>query len=218
MIEYFILFMIYSILGWIIEVIATYTDNHGFVNRGFLIGLYCPIYGASAILMITLLNNFKEPFVIFIMSILICSIAEYLTSYIMETVFKARWWDYSKKKFNINGRICLTNSLFFGIMGLLLITYINPFISSLINDISINTINIIFYILTIIFIIDSIISFCLVFKIKKTANFLKKDNTNEITKKVKELVNNSFLSKRLFRAFPSFDVIKDIEKKLRGRR
>ena len=217
--QYFLLYMIYSLLGWLCEVIATYDKQKGFVNRGFLIGPYCPIYGICSILMILLLNNYKDIFLLFIMSIIICSFAEYITSYLMEKLFNARWWDYSKKPLNLNGRVCLRNSLFFGIMGVILIKYINPFITNYILRLSINTTNILFYIILIIFLIDNIISFKIVFKIKQTTRFIKMDNTREITEKVKEILNKTFFGKRIVNAFPNINIVfKDIEKKIRGKK
>ena len=93
---YFLIFIIYSMTGWLLEVISTYPDTKCFVNRGFMVGPYCPIYGKCALLMIFLLHPFKKIYTIFIMSVIICSVAEYITSYVMEKLFKARWWDYSK--------------------------------------------------------------------------------------------------------------------------
>lgn len=211
--------MIYSSLGWICEVFATYDKKKGFVNRGFLIGPYCPIYGISSILMILLLSHFQDILVLFSASLIICSTAEYITSYLMEKIFNARWWDYSKKPFNLNGRICLRNSLFFGIMGALLIKYINPFITSCVLMMSVNATNILFYIILIIFIIDNIVSFKIVFKIKQTTKFIKMDNTREITEKVKEILNKTFFGKRVVKAFPNISIVfKDIEKRIRGKK
>ena len=216
---YFILYIIYSFIGWVIEVIATSKDNKGFVNRGFLIGPYCPIYGTCALLMILILPNQENIFLLFLMSLLICSISEYLTSYVMEKLFKARWWDYSSRRFNLNGRICLKMSLGFGLLGVILVRYVNPFITSYLIKIPNNIVDIIFYILIIIFAIDNIISFKVVLKIKETTKFIKMDNTREITEKVKALLGNSFLVKRLLKAFPDFRVIiKDLERKIRGKK
>ena len=216
---YFILYIIYSFIGWVIEVIATSKDNKGFVNRGFLIGPYCPIYGTCALLMILILPNQKNIFLLFLMSLLICSISEYLTSYVMEKLFKARWWDYSSRRFNLNGRICLKMSLGFGLLGVILVRYVNPFITSYLIKIPNNIVDIIFYILIIIFAIDNIISFKVVLKIKETTKFIKMDNTKEITEKVKAILGNSFLVKRLLKAFPDFRVIiKDLERKIRGKK
>lgn len=216
---YFILYIIYSFIGWVIEVIATSKDNKGFVNRGFLIGPYCPIYGTCALLMILILPNQENIFLLFLMSLLICSISEYLTSYVMEKLFKARWWDYSSRRFNLNGRICLKMSLGFGLLGVILVRYVNPFITSYLIKIPNNIVDIIFYILIIIFAIDNIISFKVVLKIKETTKFIKMDNTKEITEKVKAILGNSFLVKRLLKAFPDFRVIiKDLERKIRGKK
>lgn len=216
---YFILYIIYSFIGWVIEVIATSKDNKGFVNRGFLIGPYCPIYGICALLMILILPNQENIFLLFLMSLLICSISEYLTSYVMEKLFKARWWDYSSRRFNLNGRICLKISLGFGLLGVILVRYVNPFITSYLIKIPNNIVDIIFYILIIIFAIDNIISFKVVLKIKETTKFIKMDNTREITEKVKAILGNSFLVKRLLKAFPDFRVIiKDLERKIRGKK
>lgn len=216
---YFILYIIYSFIGWVIEVIATSKDNKGFVNRGFLIGPYCLIYGTCALLMILILPNQENIFLLFLMSLLICSISEYLTSYVIEKLFKARWWDYSSRRFNLNGRICLKMSLGFGLLGVILVRYVNPFITSYLIKIPNNIVDIIFYILIIIFAIDNIISFKVVLKIKETTKFIKMDNTREITEKVKVILGNSFLVKRLLKAFPDFRVIiKDLERKIRGKK
>ena len=113
----FLLFITYSFMGWVMEMIATVVEDHEIVNRGFLIGPYCPIYGCCSIAIILILHKINNPIILFIFSILICSIGEYITSFVLEKIFKARWWDYSHMKFNLNGRICLRNCLFFGILG-----------------------------------------------------------------------------------------------------
>ena len=208
---YFLLFMTYSFIGWIIEIIDRFKVNKKIVNRGFLIGPYIPIYGSCAIVMLLLLHSVKSPTILFLSCILIASIGEYLTSYVMEKVFHARWWDYSDYKFNLNGRICLINCLGFGVLGFILIKYLNNFLYNIYSNFSIITINILFYILITIFIIDLIVSFNVIFKIKNMSlKFVNSDNTNEITKKVRELIKNNWLVKRLFMAFPN---VKPIIKK-----
>src|SRR5574344_2723105 len=133
---YFLLFMFYSFLGWIVEVVCKLIEKHKFINRGFLIGPYCPIYGWSCIFMILTLTKYEnDPIILFLMAIVICSILEYFTSYFMELIFKTRWWDYSKKKYNINGRICLETMIPFGILGTIVIYIINPFFLGIINKI-----------------------------------------------------------------------------------
>lgn len=209
---YFLLFITYSSLGWIIEVLSTYPDTKKFVNRGFLIGPYCPIYGYCSIAMILLLNNINSYILLFTLCIIVCSIVEYLTSYIMEKIFHARWWDYSKYKYNINGRICLNNSLVFGILGFILLKYINPFLLKTYLSLNSHIIAILFYILIIIFIIDSIISFNTIFKIKNLSiKYKNLDNTSEIKEKIKKIFYKNYFSKRIFKASPEFQ--KEIKKR-----
>lgn len=196
---YFSLFIIYSFVGWIMEVVwNVYTDKK-LVNRGFLIGPYCPIYGVGCLLLILLLGSFKDqPVLLFFMSILVCSILEYSTSYIMEKLFKARWWDYSEYKLNLNGRICAATMIPFGILGVLVVYYLNPFIS---NFVPFN--NILFYIILVIFVLDFGVSFGIIENMKGTISTITKDSTEEITKMVKEkILRKSFLHKRLLKAFP----------------
>ena len=83
----FLLFLTYSFLGWVMEMIVTVIEDKEVVNRGFLVGPYCPIYGVCTIAMILLLNKVTNPILLFILSIIICSIGEYLTSYILEKIF-----------------------------------------------------------------------------------------------------------------------------------
>lgn len=212
----FLLFIVYSITGWIIEVIATYPDTKCFVNRGFLIGPYCPIYGNCAIAMIFLLHNVTNPILLFVLSILICSVGEYVTSYAMEKIFHARWWDYSKNKFNLNGRICLVNSLAFGVLGFLLIKFVNPFVVELITKLSPTMMNVLFYTMLTLFIIDNVISFKVIFKIKNMSiKYVHLDNTKEITEKVKKILSDNILAKRVFKAFPNIKFRFNLKEKMK---
>lgn len=214
---YFSLFLIYSFIGWIVDIIGDYLQNERIVNRGFLIGPYCPIYGTGALLIIIILSKYSNDLlVLFIMSVLVCSILEYLTSYVMEKLFHTRWWDYKTMSFNINGRVCLSNSIIFGLLGVLLVYFINPFIYNLIIKIPNVLFVIILGILFLIFITDVIISFNIITKIKVTADNLRKDSTEEISKKVREILSNkSILSRRLVNAFPDFTSIsKKVKEKI----
>lgn len=208
---YFLLFMTYSVLGWILEVSCKLVEKKKFINRGFLIGPYCPIYGWGALMMTLLLKKYlNDIFTLFIMNILICSILEYFTSYFLEVIFKARWWDYSNKKFNINGRICLETMIPFGLFGLLVMYVINPIIFNILNMIPISIIYFISIVLFLLLLIDTIASYSIITKIKninkKTQShiLLKKDNTENITLLVKkELLNshNKYYN-RLINSFP----------------
>ena len=203
---YFLLFLIYSFIGWLIEVIGKLIEKHKFINRGFLIGPICPIYGHGCILMILTLSRYKDnPLTLFIYAIFICSLLEYFTSYFMEKIFKARWWDYSTKRFNLNGRICAETMIPFGILGTLVICVINPIFEYLLNLFNFETIKITAVVLFIIYIIDYTISLIIMFGFKGTLKTVEKDGTEEITKKVKKiLINKNVLYKRLVEAFPNF--------------
>lgn len=215
------LFFIYAILGWLMEVIVGFIYRKKIVNRGFMIGPYCPIYGFGGTLITLALSNYKDnPIVLFCVAIVICGLLEYFTSYVMEKIFKARWWDYSQKKYNINGRVCLETIIPFGLLGCLIIYAINPLAVSLIENISSNVQDIIAIILVSIFIIDFIVSFFVISKLKKTFKHYNKentsDNTEEITKKVKDEIMESkdALGKRLLEAFPKFS-IEDVKKRIK---
>ena len=211
---YFLLFLIYSFLGWCMEVCVSLVERKKFVNRGFLLGPYCPIYGSGAILITLLLNVFKDkPVLLFFMAILICGILEYLTSFFMEKIFQLRWWDYSKKKFNINGRVCLNTIIPFGILGMIIMYISNPFLLDKINMLPSNVLSIIFYIMLVIYIIDNIISLTTILGIRSTTTKVnrenKEDNTEEITKKVREILRGkSFTQRRLLNAYPKLQAIK----------
>ena len=206
---YFMLFFIYAILGWIIETTLVSIEKRKFVNRGFLIGPYCPIYGFGGLAFTILLKNYtKDPIVLFLMAVIICGTLEYFTSYIMEKIFKARWWDYSAKKYNINGRICLETVVPFGILGCLVMYVLNPITFKYLNMLSNSMLNIISAICFTIFITDNIVSYNVISSFTKTVKTINvgkiKDNTEEITKKVREvLIGKSFFNKRLMEAYPN---------------
>lgn len=130
----FLYFFIYSFGGWVCECIYCSIPAKKFINRGFLYGPYCPIYGFGALLVTLMLDEYlNNPILVFFLSMLLTSLLEYVTSYLMEKMFQKKWWDYSHYKFNINGRVCLLNSTLFGIMSLFVIYILHPEVSKLIN-------------------------------------------------------------------------------------
>ena len=141
------LFLFYCNLGWIYEVVLEFKDGNGFVNRGFLFGPYLPIYGFGALILILLLKNLMEkkiyiwkipitPIIVFALIIVITSIIEYFSGYVMELVFHQRWWDYSSDFLNINGRICPRTSFKFGIGGMAFLYILKPLFILLVNKLS----------------------------------------------------------------------------------
>ena len=212
---YFLLYFIYSIIGWFLEVGLAFYEHKKFVNRGFLIGPYCPIYGVGCLLLTILLSKYiNEPGVIFAFSIFICATLEYLTSYLMEKIFKLRWWDYSNMKFNINGRICLETLIPFGIIGVLVVKYISPFLINTVNSINFNILIIINIIILSILITDILISFNVVFNLKNVTRNLNKDSTEDIKKAIYKFIhNNIFMYNRIVKAFPNMKKIINEQKK-----
>lgn len=183
---YFFLFIIYAFIGWCIEVAGKLWQNHRFINRGFLIGPWLPIYGYGAFVMTLLLEEYKgDLLVLFCMSMLLCSVLEYVTSYLMEKLFRARWWDYSTHKFNLNGRICLSNAVLFGIGGVLIIEVTNPLLTPLFYKIPSSILPILSLSLFLLFLLDNIVSFKIMFQFKNCATAIMKDSTEEISKKVR---------------------------------
>ena len=127
-ITYLLWFILYSFIGWLYETIICSIGQRHFVNRGFLNGPYCPIYGTGALLMILILGHLTNPVALFLLGAIVACVLEYLTSYGMEKLFHARWWDYSKRLLNINGRVCLLGAVVFGLFSVLLILMIHPVI------------------------------------------------------------------------------------------
>lgn len=229
-IYYFLFFIIYSIIGWIVESLYVSINTKKIVNRGFLIGPLCPIYGYGAILIILYIEQYKENILtVFILGLVICAFLEYITSYLMEKIFKARWWDYSNRKCNLNGRVCLQNATLFGLGGLIIIYITQPIIEKTIYKIPLKILIPIAIISFIILLIDTITSFNIVSKLKKNIiNIeIKKDSTQELKNLVTEVLNTNLktnkqnltkLQKRLINAFPDFNIkkiVKNKEKKLK---
>ena len=189
-------FVIYSFLGWILESIFRSFCEKKLINTGFLIGPICPIYGAGAIIMLLFMGQLKgKTIVLFFVSMLVLTVWEYVVGVFLEKVFKTKYWDYSDHKINFQGRICLTNSIFWGLLGVGFINYIHPYILSLINMVDVNIFKNIIYISITIIIIDTIISIIKVINIKPAWQKVK-DLNNEIKDKLKEIKESSKLNKQ----------------------
>ena len=127
--NYMLYFFIYSFLGWVCESIYCSCLQKKVINRGFLNGPVCPVYGVGALIIITGLWSYRDSMIaVFVMGVILTSLLEYVTATILEKLFHAKWWDYSKHKFNINGKVCLLNSTMFGFMSLFVIEVLHPFV------------------------------------------------------------------------------------------
>ena len=152
-------FFIYAFLGWVCEDIYCGVPAKKFINRGFLYGPYCPIYGFGGLLIILLLSPFSSsPLFVFILSALVITLVEYSTSYIMEKMFAAKWWDYSHLPFNLNGRICLLNTFEFTRLALLIVYVVQPYVESFVKMLPYEIVFSTFYISLLVLIIDFIFS------------------------------------------------------------
>jgi uncharacterized membrane protein len=126
------------------------------INRGYLLGPYCPIYGVGAVINLILLKNVESSIVIFILAMVTSGVVEYVTSYVMEKLFHARWWDYSHYPLNLQGRICLYGCLIFGGANVTLLKVVHPYVMNLTGAISSNAIQISSILLFLMILLDTV--------------------------------------------------------------
>ncbi len=230
----FLYFYIYSVLGWMVETIYCRILGGTWTNRGFLFGPYCPIYGIGSLIVVYFLSNFvNSPIKVFVLGFIFTSTLEYFTSFILEKMFNAKWWDYSNMKFNINGRVCLLNSTEFAILGLILTYVVHPAISHIVLNIPTKLITLISSSLFVIMLIDLCSTIASLLNLKEKLsilndfseklklqheNFQIKLSDLYIYKELSEL-RKKFIEKRNFQierilaAFPNFE-FKDFKKQL----
>lgn len=184
LIEVIFIFVIYSFVGWVLESVYKSVLQKKIVNSGFLIGPFCPIYGYGAIIMYYCLIGLKNDiFLLFISSFVILSIWEYIVGWLLEIVFKTKYWDYSNKFLNIGGRVCLLNSIFWGVLGVLFIKLIHPFICNITEKIP-SIYVAIFLIISIIYIVtDTIITAVNIIRTN-----IKLDKLEEVQRELKKRV------------------------------
>ena len=152
--HYFLWFLFYSFVGWMYESILVSCQQHRLVNRGFLNGPLCPIYGTGAILGVAILGNVHNPITIFLISMVGATILEYTTSWVMEQLFHARWWDYSNFRFNLQGRVCLLGALIFGLGGVGVVLGSQPYVERVTDMIPLPMLHTLVTVLALITIID----------------------------------------------------------------
>lgn len=216
--EYILLFFVSSILGWCMEVVCKLIQFHRFINRGFLIGPYCPIYGFGAVLVTALLSRYSDsPLAVFVLAMVICGALEYVTSYVMEKLFHARWWDYSQKRFNLNGRVCADTLIPFGLLGLVMIYLVKPFLFGWFVSFPDWLLNTLCYGLIGLLAVDTILSTRVLGKIRCNANHVEGDSTEAITNAVRaRLAQEGVLMRRTLRAFPYAKLYStDVQRKLK---
>ena len=202
-----LLFFAYAIAGWCMEVILKYRQFHRFINRGFLTGPWLPIYGFGAVLITLGVNAIAgvehSVGTTFLISFFLCGTVEYVASWIMEKRFHARWWDYSQKPMNLNGRVWIGNLILFGLAGVGIEYLANPLLLSLFNRISLRARTIIACVLLVIIVADYVVTHFVLKLVKTGVETSQADNTEEISKEVKLLLSDrNYFYSRFADAYP----------------
>ena len=222
--QYVLLVMIFSILGWSMEVILKYIEFHRFINRGFLIGPYCPIYGAGAVLVTMMVHLFSREDAgyvdAFFISFVFCGALEYFVSWFLEKVYHARWWDYSHRPMNLEGRIWIGNLVLFGLGGDIISLFFAPAIFSAADHMNPTLLHVICIVFLCILASDVVTSHFVTNAVRTAGNKMIGDNTEEITKEIRRFLHDkSFLHRRLLDAFPAMQIRnKAITQRLRHER
>lgn len=180
-------FIIYSFLGWIMESTVRTISEKRIINTGFLKGPFCPIYGIGAIIMLLFLDKFQNnPILLFFIAITVLSIWEYLVGVLLEKMFNTKYWDYSNYKLNFQGRVCLTHSICWGILGVVFVRYLHPFIEGIVLHIDKTLLYYVVSIITLVLTVDFITTVVRVKNIKLTLQKVE-DLSKEIKEKLKEI-------------------------------
>ncbi len=159
LLNYILIFVTCAVIGWIWEVIVGFFQHGTFINRGVLHGPWLPIYGFGALGMIILLNRFKaKPWLVFLTSLTLCGLLEYLTGWYLETFKHLKWWDYGSIFLNFDGRVCGFSLLAFGVAGLLVVYFAYPLLTKLFHHIKLRPKKIICFMLVLLFLADFIYS------------------------------------------------------------
>lgn len=209
-----LLLFFYSCLGWLMEVILKYIEFHRFINRGYLIGPYCPIYGCGVVAMTVLVEevlrgrgSFGD---VFLAGMVVCGALEYFVSWIMEKLFHARWWDYSKKPMNLHGRIWIGNIILFGLGSVIVIKFVNPILMVILNAWSNRRLVVSSVSIVCVFIVDNVISGKMMNVVKREIDATEvgvTDNTEEISGKIRELLlGKNILLRRISHAYPTLKI------------
>ena len=201
------IFFVYSFIGWCGEAAMAAVRRHKFVNRGFVSGPLCPVYGAGAAAVAVFLPELHDRlFFLFLGGMIVTTFVEYLTGRLLELIFHRKWWDYSDEKFNLDGYVCLKNSAIWGLCSVLMICFFDPLLCRLIDLIPRLAGNILLWILGVLLVIDAVGSGVAVLGLKK-----KQSRITQITEelhKTSKLLENALttrIQKRMARAFPNIE-------------
>ncbi len=129
LVDNFLWLVLYSVAGWTYESILCSIQERKLVNRGFLNGPLCPVYGTGSVVVLLVIGNLQGNIpALFLAGLVLTCTVEYVTAWLLETLFDTKWWDYSHMKYNIHGRICLLGAIVFGLFSVVLVQWIHPLV------------------------------------------------------------------------------------------
>ena len=223
-IDFILFFALYSFIGWVLETIFASALQRKFINRGFLIGPFTPIYGFSAILIILLLvwisiseqNALITLIKNLLLSTLMVTTLEFITGYLLEKIFHSKWWDYSDNFLNFKGYICFKYSILWGVLAFALIQIVHPFMEQFIYLLPESTKMYIAIFFMVYFIFDSLVSAIGALNLRKVIIHYSDLTLDKYKEKIIKY-------KRIFLAFPQLLILnanvlkRDVRSILNGR-
>lgn len=184
----FLFFIIYAFLGWVMEVVFHIFTDKKFINRGFLHGPVCPIYGGGAVLLIFFLTPLDDNILyLFIGGFIFATLLEYITGYVLELAFDTKWWDYTDEKFNIKGYVSLKFSLIWGLVAIFMMNVLQPRIAEIVYSMPGFILGPLYNIILIIFVIDTTLTLNSLIEFRKILQDLRSIK-DEMSKKIKDEV------------------------------
>lgn len=203
-------FFIYSFTGWCIEVCCAAIQKRKFVNRGFVNGPLCPIYGSGAVLFAVFLPELKEaPFFLFLAGAILASILEFTTGALLEKLFHRKWWDYSNIRWNYEGYVCLPFSLGWGVCAVVLNMFLNPLLVKLLRIMPRLLMVIIMIALTVALVLDTVGTTLAIRGLQKKQVQLAEftEGVSQVSKLLENAITRR-IQKRMDKAFPMLEIPK----------
>ena len=228
----FMKFILFSVIGYVAEMIFCAIIDKRITNRGFFCGPIIPIYGVGSLALIWILKPFMHNvFLVILLGMVVTGAIEYITSYVLEKIFHNKWWDYSEEKFNINGRICLKNLICFGLGSPIILYILNPYITDFLLQVKDEVLMGTAIVLFIIFVLDVVYSCLVAYNLRNRiiiVEDLKNEKLARIPGMLERILNKRVKGirrypKRLLKAFPTlwktnekeFEIMKKIDQKSR---
>ena len=160
-------FLIYSVIGWCMEVVYVSIQEKRFQNRGFLNGAILPIYGTGAVMMIYLLEPVRDHiWLVALLAMVVATAWELIIGWLLDVIFHMRWWDYSKEKWNLGGYICAFNAVAWGVCGVVLIYGLQPLVSTIVGWVPEGILQLIVIIAGVVILLDFVTSLMAIYKWK----------------------------------------------------